>query len=96
MKKLSIRLLFYLCIMILFIVSACGVQATEEPAVPDSADVQTAEVVTDTQEEPPELAEVNLDELLDVGSAIEWYDDAYLVYVPKGEVTMGDSDSENN
>lgn len=95
MKKASMSM-FYLCIIFLLILSACGpdlvikLPTAENTAAPEAADPE------DAPEEPPEVVEVGLDNLLGVGTAMKWYDDGYLVFVPKGEVTLGDNEYENN
>jgi len=92
MKKATVRVL-YLCIVFLLILSACSPDLTIE-LPPEDTPVPEVEVAE--PEEPPEVEEVNLNELLGVGTAMKWYDDGYLVFVPAGEVTLGDSEYENN
>ena len=96
MKKATVRVL-YLCIVFLLILSACGPDVTIE-LPPEDTPVPEVEAADpgDASEEPPEVEEVNLAEMLGVGSVMKWYDDGYLVFVPAGEVTLGDSEYENN
>ena len=86
----------YLSITILFLLSACGTQAViqlppDEPAA-TAAEAQPPETVIDE----PETVETGLGDLLSAGTAMKWYDDGYLVFVPEGEVTLGDNEYENN
>lgn len=95
MKKIKLRL-FYLCIIILLILSACGpkLTITLPPEVPTATPVlvEVAEVTEDT----PEPDDAGLEDLLQAGTAMKWYDDGYIVFVPQGEVTLGDNEYENN
>ncbi len=98
MKKANLSM-FYLCILFLLILSACGPDVTielppENTAAPE-ADAP-AEPTEDEPEEPAEVDESNLEDLLEAGTAMKWYDDGYLVFVPQGEVTLGDNEYENN
>jgi len=99
MKKAAASL-FYLCIIFLLILSACGPDLTielppEDTAVPEAAapEEPTAEP---TEEPAPESVETVVADLLGVGTAMKWFDDGYLVFVPAGEVTLGDNEYENN
>jgi len=94
MKKATVRLL-YLCIIFLLILSACGPDVTIELPPEDTEVPEVAEPEAEP-EEPPEVDEAGLNELLEAGTAMKWYDDGYLVFVPAGEVTLGDSEYENN
>jgi len=58
-------------------------------------EVEVADPV-DAPEEPPEVEEAGLNDLLEAGTAMKWYDEGYLVFVPEGEVTLGDNEYENN
>ena len=95
MKKASIRM-FYLCIIFLLILSACGqklvIELPEEEvaAAPEEADTG------DEPEDPPEDIETAVEDLLGVGTAMKWFDDGYVVFVPQAEVTLGDNEYENN
>jgi len=92
MKKATVRVL-YLCILFLLILSACGPDVTIE-LPPEDTPVPEVEVVdpVDEPEEPPVVEE----EGLEAGTAMKWYDDGYIVFVPAGEVTLGDNEYENN
>lgn len=94
MKTASTRL-FYLCIIFLLILSACGPDLTIELPIEDTATPEPTAPEAEP-EEPPEVIESGLGDLLDVGTTMKWYDDGYLVFVPQGEVTLGDSEYENN
>ena len=50
----------------------------------------------ETVMEEPETIEAGLGDLLSAGTAMKWYDDGYLVFVPEGEVALGDNQYENN
>ncbi len=86
----------YLLITILFLLSSCGQQAVitlppDEPtATPEEAEPG------DPPEEASEPADPGLGDLLIAGTTMKWYDDGYLVFVPQGEVTLGDNEYENN
>ncbi|NQS91106.1 MAG: SUMF1/EgtB/PvdO family nonheme iron enzyme [Chloroflexi bacterium] len=86
----------YLLITVLFLLSACGQQAVIQ-LPPDDPTATPAEAET---EDPPEEAsvpvETGLEDLLKAGTAMKWYDDGYIVFVPQGEVTLGDNEYENN
>ena len=95
MKKINLRL-FYLCIIILLILSACGpdLTITLPPDTPTAILVEVEDA--DVPEDTPEPIEASLEDLLEAGTAMKWYDDGYLVFVPAGEVTLGDNEYENN
>ena len=97
MKKATVRLL-YLCILFLLILSACGPDDAVIEMPPD--DTPVAVIVEsepgDEPEEPAEAVEADLEDKLAAGTAMKWYDDGYIVFVPSGEVTLGDSEYENN
>jgi hypothetical protein len=99
MKKFSLGLLC-LCVIFLLALSACSQELTitlppeentptPEPAPPEE---EPEPVPSDT----PETLEVSVADLLEAGTAMKWYDDGYLVFVPAGEVTLGDNQIENN
>jgi len=94
MKKANVRVL-YLCIVLLLILSACGPDLTIE-LPPENTEVPEVAEPEAEPEEPPEVDEAVLNELLEAGTAMKWYDDGYIVFVPSGEVTLGDSEYENN
>ena len=85
------KYLIYLLVTILFLMSACGnAVITLPPDEPTSEPVETEAV------EPPEAVEASLDSMLKAGTVLKWFDDGYLVFVPEGEVTLGDNQFENN
>ena len=87
----------YLLIFILLLLSSCGAPEviTLPPDEPTAVQVNI-EQPTDTPEAEPETAETTLEDLLAAGTAMKWYDEGYIVFVPAGEVTLGDNDYENN
>ena len=97
MKKTT-ESLFYLCITFLLFLSACNRPDLVIELPPEDTPVPEVEAADpeDALEEPSEVEEVNLADMLGVGSAMKWYDDGYLVFVPAGEVTLGDNEYENN
>ncbi len=95
MKKASIRL-FYLCIIILLFLSACGQNLVIDLPEEEIAEAPEEADPGDEPEAPPEDLETSIEGLLGVGTAMKWYDDCYVVFVPKGEVNLGDNEYENN
>ena len=99
MRKINLRLL-YLCIIFLLILSACGPDLTitlppDDPtAIP--AIIEDTDVPEDVPEDTPEPIDTTLEDLLKAGIAMKWYDEGYLVFVPQGEVSLGDNEYENN
>jgi hypothetical protein len=95
LKKINLRP-FYICIIILLTLSACGQQLTITLPAPDPTATPEEPEVADAPEESPEPADAGPDNLLGPGTTMKWYDDGYLVFVPQGEVTLGDNQYENN
>jgi len=92
MKKATVRVL-YLCILFLLILSACGPDDAIIEMPPEDTPVPEVAAPTDA---PEEAVEADLENMLAAGTAMKWYDDGYIVFVPSGEVTLGDSAYENN
>jgi hypothetical protein len=92
--KHSRMLLIYLFITILFLLTACGTDAVIQ--LPDDPTITPEEDTGEPPEDVPEDLEASLEDMLEAGSVMKWFDDSYLVYVPEGEVTLGDSQYENN
>jgi len=84
MKGTAYRFLF-LSVGFLVVLSACSPGAAPEPAGDSPATVAAA---------PP--AAVDLAGVLGVGSAMQWYDNGTLVFVPAGESKQGSSDYEDS
>ena len=77
--------------------SACGQDAVITLPPDDPTAIPALEPQpTDTPEEVSEPVEASIEDLLQAGTAMKWYDDGYIVFVPAGEVTLGDNDYENN
>lgn len=89
MKKTTVRL-FWICIIILLILSACGqILPLDEP--PENTE---GPEVADSMDQPGDLPEI--EHLLNVGTTMKWYDGGYVVYVPGGEASLGDDEYGNN
>ncbi len=96
MKKSRFNLI-YLLIIVLFLLSACGQDAVITLPPDDPTAIPAIEPQpTDPPEEASEPVEAGIEDLLQAGTAMKWYDDGYIVFVPAGEVTLGDNQYENN
>jgi len=95
LKKINIRP-FYLPIIILLTLSACGQQLTITLPAPDPTATPEEPEVAVEPEESPEPVDAGPELNLAPGTIMKWYDDGYLVFVPAGEVTLGDNQYENN
>ncbi|MEJ2448772.1 MAG: SUMF1/EgtB/PvdO family nonheme iron enzyme, partial [Anaerolineales bacterium] len=92
--------LFYLLILISLILSACSPDLTitlpPEENTPTPEPAPPEEEIAPEPSDTPETLEVSVADLLEAGTAMKWYDEGYLVFVPAGEVTLGDNQIENN
>jgi len=99
MKKVTGGL-FYLLILISLILSACSPDLTitlpPEENTPTPEPAPPEEEIAPEPSNTPETLEVSVADLLEAGTAMKWYDEGYLVFVPAGEVTLGDNQIENN
>ncbi len=96
MKKSQFNLL-YLLIIVLLLLSACGQDAVITLPPDDPTTIPAIEPQpTDPPEEVAEPVEAGIEDLLQAGTAMKWYDEGYIVFVPAGEVTLGDNQYENN
>ncbi len=93
MKKNSVHL-FYLSFAILIVLFGCSPQVLEETPLQDEITKPIAE--STASDAPANIEEINLDDLLDVGSKMEWFDKGFLIFIPEGEVNLGNSDYEDN
>jgi hypothetical protein len=99
MKRTGLGL-FTLCIIFTLILSACQPELVITlPAEEDTPTPEPAPPEEEPEPEPeasPEVVETVPGDLLEAGTVMKWYDEGYLVFVPKGEVTLGDNLYENN
>lgn len=99
MKRVSVGLLT-LCVVFLLILCACDQDLVV--TLPPEEDTATPEEPAPTEEPEPEpedtptMEDLGVADLLAAGTAMKWYDDGYLVFVPGGEVILGDNQYENN
>ncbi|MFN2281822.1 MAG: hypothetical protein ACK2TZ_08175, partial [Anaerolineales bacterium] len=100
MRRISLGLFTVFIVFTLFL-TACQqdlvitLPPEEDTATPEEAAPEEAAEPEPT-EDVAEVVEASLVDMLEAGTAMKWYDEGYLVFVPKGEVVLGDNQVENN
>lgn len=89
------KTMFNLSIITVLFLAACGQDLTIEMP-PENTPVAYQAETEDEPEETPEAEETDPRDLLEAGTAMKWFDDGYIVFVPAGEVSLGDIEYENN
>lgn len=99
MKKTSWRG-FYIGVILVLFLAACSpdlvITMPPEEATPTPEPAPPEEEPEPVPSDTPPVVEAGIEDMLQAGTAMKWYDDGYLVFVPKGEVVLGDNQYENN